>query len=170
MRIGSSTKRYVEPRLEDLCEDSGAAAPFHRISERCGRGYCPGSVENDPLELGGPPTGAADWSVEGRLSARTAFKRQPDYLRAPLSCFFNPLRLPVGLFMRFTNSAVVSSGFSRLGLDRTIVACSLCLFDKNQLIRISALTSGAYPPGISDGFKRRCSPSIQRTGFSSLLE
>ena len=68
----------------------------------------------------------------GRLWARILFKRQLAYLRAPLSCFFNPFRLPVGLFMRFTNSAVVSSLFSRLGLDRTIIACSLCLIDRNQ--------------------------------------
>ena len=68
----------------------------------------------------------------GRLQALTTFKRQLGYRRAPLSCFFNPLRLPTFRLMRLTNSAVVSSRFSRLGLDRAMIACSLRLMARNE--------------------------------------
>ena len=62
------------------------------------------------------------------------FQRLLGYLRAPLRFFFNPLRLPLGRFMRLTNSSVVSSRFSRLGLglDRTMIAYSLGVMDRND--------------------------------------
>jgi len=78
----------------------------------------------------------AGWGDEERLRAQTVFNRLLAYRRAPLSCFFKPLRLPTGLLIRATNSAVVSSFFSRLGLFRTMVDRSLCWIDGNECVYI----------------------------------
>ena len=62
------------------------------------------------------------------------FKRRLGYRRALLRFCFNPLILRASELMRFTNSAVVSVRFSRLGLglDRTMIDCSLFLVDSNE--------------------------------------
>ena len=75
------------------------------------------------------PARMSRWSSE----VLTTFQRRLGYLRARLRFCFNPLRLGVCALMRFTNSCVVSSRFSRLGLglDRTMVA-SLRLMYRNE--------------------------------------
>ena len=52
-------------------------------------------------------------------------KRRLCYLRARLRFCFKPLVLTADLFMRSTNSSTVSTFFSDLGLDLTMVDISL---------------------------------------------
>ena len=53
------------------------------------------------------------------------FKRRRCYLRAPFRFFFSPLVLTADLLMRSTNSSTVSTFFSCLGLDLTMINFSL---------------------------------------------
>ena len=93
------------------------------------------------------------YAVKVKLVELDRSQRLPDYLRAPLTCLFNPLRLPLGRLIRATNSAVVSSRFSRftLGLDRTIIAHFLFVLSRvlgNRLLDSVIFAAGIRHPSL----------------------